>query len=326
MFESIKKRIFPYLITITALSISFIAAYVSVIGLGKLFAGAETIVIIIASILEFSKVIVASILYSYRKTLSFLLKIYLTIALIVLMTITSIGIYGFLSGAYNEVATKTEVIDKEIKVYEIKQNRFIETRNNLLLEKQQIDESINLLREGLSNNKTQYKDKETGQIITTTSSSNRKSLESQLEQANKDKELISIKLESITDSISKNELKIFEIQSKSDLSKELGSLKYISKITGKDMDYVVNLLMLLLIFVFDPLAICLVIVSNFTFENLNVSSNSIYEEPIIQSSTLNDEEHEHKEEINLNNNDEIIPNMENLSSFRKNKLKQNKDK
>lgn len=326
MLESIKKRIFPYLITLTALSISFIAAYVSVIGLGKLFAGAEIIIMIIASVLEFSKVIIASILYSYRKTLAFLLKIYLTIALIVLMGITSIGIYGFLSGAYSEVATKTEVIDKEIKVYEIKQNRFIETRNNIIIEKQQIDESINSLRDGLANNKTQHKDKETGQILTTSSSSNRKVLETQLNEALEDKEEISLKLEAITDSISNNELKIFEIQSQSELSKELGPLKYISKITGRSMDSIVNWLMILLIFVFDPLAICLVLVSNFTFEQLKpitqIEQKEITEKEIEENSIETKEIIPEQTIINSQESSNIIlPNNYNdLSSYRKRKI------
>lgn len=268
MIQKIRERIFPYLITITALAISFIAAYVSVIGLSKLFVGAETTILIIASILEFSKVIIASILYSYRKTLALLLKIYLIIALVVLMTITSVGIYGFLSGAYSETSSRTEQVDKELKIYEVKNNRFIDTRNNLIGEKQFLDESINSLRNGLSNNKTQYKDRETGEIITTTSSSNRKSLEQQLATTISSKGEIELKIQNITDSISKNELKILEIESKSELSKELGPLKYISKITGREMDSVVNWLMILLMIVFDPLAICLVITSNFTFEQL----------------------------------------------------------
>lgn len=325
MLEKIKERIFPYLITLTALSISFIAAYVSVIGLSQLFSGAAEVVIVITSILEFSKVIIASVLYSYRKVLSWLLKIYLIIALVILMTITSIGIYGFLSSGYSETTSKMEVVSKETQIYKIKNTRFIETRDLLLIEKQSIDNSINSLRDGLANNKTQYKDKETGEIITITSSSNRKSLETQLNQTLLDEEEINLKLENVLDSITKYELKIFEIESKSELSKELGPLKYISKITGKSMDQVVNWLLILLIIVFDPLAICLVITSNFTFEQLKKKYNV---EEIVKTGDWRNPTKEEIETI-IENRDEsnISPSTpldkkipENLSAFRRNRI------
>lgn len=332
MISKIKERLFPYLITITALCISFIAAYVSVIGLSKLFIGAETVVLIIASVLEFSKIIIASVLYSYRKTLAFLLKLYLIIALVILMVITSVGVYGFLSGAYSEVSTKTEIINKELKIYEIKNNRFIDTRNNLIQEKQFLDESINTLRDGLSNNRTQYKDRETGEIITTTSSSNRKSLEQQLNSAILSKENIEFKIEAITDSISKNEFKMFEIESKSDVSKELGPLIYISKITGSEMDEVVNWLIILLMIVFDPLAICLVLTSNHTFEIIHNKEDKNIPSPNPTSPKIEDDiKIEGDENISTPVVDNIIkeniepPLFEGLSTFRKKKLEQNGD-
>ncbi len=318
MFENIKKRIFPSLITLTALSISFIAAYVSVIGLGKLFAGAEVIVMIIASILEFSKIIVASILYSYRKTLSWIFKIYLVLALIVLMTITSIGIYGFLSGAYEVTSSKSEIVNKELSVYKLKNNRFIDSRNILIQEKQTLDNNISSLREGLANNKTQYKDRETGQIITTTSSSNRKSLEQQLNQTLQYRDTISVKIEALTDSITRIEMVVFEKESNSELSQELGPLKYISRITGKEIDEIVNWIMILLIVVFDPLAICLVVVSNFSFEKLNEPKPEEETQPEIIPDNIAPEPIVEETPTPPITNNIILP--DNLSTYRKNQI------
>ena len=100
MLKKIQERIFPFLIATSALSVSASAAFYSVSGLSKLFAGASLAVIIMATTLEASKLVIASLLYQYRKTLPRSLKIYLTGAASILVLITSMGIYGFLSAAY----------------------------------------------------------------------------------------------------------------------------------------------------------------------------------------------------------------------------------
>lgn len=189
------------------------------------------------------------------------------------------GIYGFLSSAYQETSTKYDVIQKEINVLELRKERFIENRTSLFNEKTQLDNGINELRNGLSNNVIQYKDKETGEIITTTSSSTRKVLESQLEEAIERRNDISIKLEAVTDSITNLDIIILNTESNSDISGELGPLKYISELINKPMSEVVNILLLVIIFVFDPLAISLVIAANFLFDNLkNKKDPKIVEE------------------------------------------------
>ena len=108
MLSKIKKGMFPFLIAFSALSVSASAAFYSVSGLSKLFAGASTQVIIMAGSLEFAKLVVASLLYQYWNTINSFLRTYLSIAVFILMVITSGGIYGFLSGAYQETATKSE--------------------------------------------------------------------------------------------------------------------------------------------------------------------------------------------------------------------------
>ena len=146
-----KKRLFPLLIALSALAVSGSAAFYSVFGLSKLFAGASTQVIIMAGSLEFAKLVVASLLYQYWDTINRALKIYLSLACFILILITSGGIYGFLSGAYQETATKSELLDKSLAIINQKQIRFEEQKTDLTLEKTQLNQSISELRISLSN-------------------------------------------------------------------------------------------------------------------------------------------------------------------------------
>jgi len=159
-------------------------------------------------------------------------------------------------------------VDSEIGVLELKKSRFEENRTYYIEEKKQLDQSISDLRNGLSNNVIQYKDKETGEIITTTSSSTRRALQKELDNAVQRRDGISSKLEVVTDSISSLEVKILETSSGAELASELGPLKYLSELTGKPMNEIINILLLVIIFVFDPLAISLVIAANFAFAQL----------------------------------------------------------
>jgi Skp family chaperone for outer membrane proteins len=266
--KELRKFLFPFIVALSALSVSASAAFYSVSGLSKLFAGASLEVLIMASSLEISKLVIASLLYQQWNKLNKLLRFYLSAAAVILVLITSMGIYGFLSAAYQETATKSGIVDKELAVIEMKKERFSENRNYLLDEKKQVDLSITSLREGLSNNVIQYKDPETGEIITTTSSSTRRALQSQLDEATDRRNIISNKLEAVTDSIAELDLKILEVETNSDLAGELGPLKYLSELTQRPMNEIINYLLLVIIFVFDPLAIALVIAANFLFSGL----------------------------------------------------------
>jgi len=266
--KEIQKRIFPFIIALSALSVSLSAAFYSVTGLSKLFAGASFQVLIMASSLEIAKLVIASLLYQYWGELNKFLRGYLTVAAFVLVLITSAGIYGFLSAAYQETAASAGIVDKEVELIDLKKGRFEENRTYYLSEKEALDQSISDLRAGLANNVIQYKDKETGQIITTTSSSTRRALQKELDEAVESRNEISQKLEVVTDSITSLEIKRLDVQSNSEVTAELGPLKYISELTNTPMSKVVNILMLVIIFVFDPLAISLVIAANFAFNRL----------------------------------------------------------
>jgi len=264
-----KKRLFPFLIGLSALAVSGSAAFYSVFGLSKLFAGASMQVIIMAGSLEFAKLVTASLLYQYWDTINKFMRFYLSVAVFVLMVITSGGIYGFLSGAYQETATKSEFLDKSLAVLQTKQNRFEEQKTDLTLEKTQLNTTISDLRTSLSNpTSVSYWDENSQSVITTTSSSTRRALQSELKTTIEDRDNINLKLEAVMDSVMRIDTELLELEIGNEEQRELGPLKYLAETTGKDMGQVVNWFLLLIIFVFDPLAIALVVAANFAFSQI----------------------------------------------------------
>ena len=264
-----KKIILPLLIALSALAVSGSAAFYSVFGLSKLFAGASTQVIIMAGSLEFAKLVCASLLYQYWGVINRWLKYYLSIAVFVLMIITSGGIYGFLSGAYQETATKSEFLDKSLAVLEQKQIRFEENKTDLTLEKTQLNTTISDLRTSLSNpTQVSYYSEDAGQVITTSSTSARKALQKELALTITDRDNINLKLEAVQDSILSLDTQLLDLEINNEEQRELGPLKYLSETTGREMNEVVNWFLLLIIFVFDPLAIAMVVAANFAFAQI----------------------------------------------------------
>ena len=264
-----KKRLFPLLIALSALAVSGSAAFYSVFGLSKLFAGASTQVIIMAGSLEFAKLVVASLLYQYWDTINKVLRAYLAIATFVLMVITSGGIYGFLSGAYQSTATQSELLDKSLMILNQKQVRFQETKEDLNIEKTQINKSISDLRISLSNpQQVSWFDKNSQTVITSTSSSARRALQSELKTTIADRDNINIKIEAVMDSINKTDMALLDKEVSNEAESELGPLKYLAETTGYPMNQVVNWFLLLIIFVFDPLAIALVVAANMAFAQI----------------------------------------------------------
>ena len=262
-----KKYLLPTLIALSALSISAAAAFYSVTGLAKLFAGVETAVIWMASSLEVAKLVVASLLYQYWKKVGWALRFYLTLALLILMAITSAGIYGYLSSGYQDTANKSGVVDKEIALIDNKIKLKTEDKTFTAEQLQQTKQSISQLRSALGNNNQTYKDKN-GNVMVTSSSANRKAYEKQLEYALKDEEKLSNKINTLDSTIAVLSEQKLEKESNAELAGELGPLKYIAKLTGYPMDKIINWFLLIIIFVFDPLAIALVIAANFAFAQL----------------------------------------------------------
>ena len=280
MLGYLKERLFPLLIAFSALSVSASAAFYSVSGLSKLFAGAAFAVIVMAASLEIAKLVIASLLYQYRKTLPIFLKWYLSMACFVLILITSMGIYGFLSAAYQETAAKAGNVDSQIALIETKRDNIKEQLLVYNEEKSSINGAVASLRNGLSNNKIQYTDT-LGNVITTTSRATRNALEKQLDQAIDRQTIINAKVDILNEKLFNYETEIVSVSMSNEVAGELGPLKYLSGLTGIPMDQIINYLLLTIIFVFDPLAIALVIAANFAFAQLQpVTRENLYGEEV----------------------------------------------
>ena len=310
-----KERIFPFVIALSALSVSASAAFYSVFGLAHLFAGASTEVIIMAGALEVAKLVVASLLYQYWDTINKALRAYFIVATFILMVITSGGIYGFLSGAYQETATQSEFLDRQVAIIDQKRTRFIESRDDLKI-------TVKELTTTLANpTQIQYVDKESGQLVTTTSSRQRKLLETQLSEAK-------INLDAVTDSIAVLDVRILDAQIGNESARELGPLKYMATLTGQPMETIVNWFMLLIIFVFDPLAIAMVVAANMAFANIkgvarDPKDYEVYKYPLY---TDKDEKEKSKTERSRVNDEGVVRSSKNPKPTQKQEEIHSEDK
>jgi hypothetical protein len=259
------KRFFPYIVLIAALALASTAAYYSVFGLSKLFSAQATAVIVMASILEASKLVGASMLHRYWNKLSVLMRIYLTTAVFVLMCITSLGIYGFLVSAYQETAYKLQGITAQTETLNLKKQRFETQIESIQNEKTSLNTNITELTTGLSNNVITYKDRD-GNIIRSTSSATRKVLRDQLNQTTARRDTLMNRESALTDSVTNLDMQILDLQLSSDVSAEIGPIKYVAQLTNQPTDSVVNWFILLFIFVFDPMAVILLVAANRIFE------------------------------------------------------------
>lgn len=263
-----KEKLLPWFLLFCAIGLSGTAAYYSVVGLSVVFVGVALPVIIMGGFLELSKIAIATYLHDKWKETYGVLKLYMTVALVTLSLITSLGIYGLLSTGFSTNIAKLEIGQKEVKNIEVKKQRFEEIKNEYQKEKQILDKDISKLRNALSTNTTtQSVDRQTGQVVTRANNANRKSFELQLGLAIENRDKMSGKVDALNDSITALDIKVLELESKEISGNELGTIKYISELTGWGVKKTANIFILILIFVFDPLAITLVIATNQAFKS-----------------------------------------------------------
>ena len=238
---------FSNIVSIIALAIAGTAAYFSVFGLSQLFAGAAVAVIIMASILEIGKVVTTTLLQRYWSVLGKGIRIYLSIGVFILMLITSGGIYGFLSNAYQKTANKLELHDGELSVIDSKIESYEDTKTQKSNRREQL---INL------------REKQEVRIDSAKTYKAKIRVEKTIEDANNEIIKLDRDIDILNDSINVYNTKVLNIKSGSEVVSEIGPLKYLSELTGQPMGSVVNWFILLLIFVFDPLAVMLIIAAN----------------------------------------------------------------
>jgi hypothetical protein len=264
--KTIRKGFFPSLIALSALSVSISAAFYSVTGLSKLFAGASIEVIIMAGSLEAAKLVIASLLYQYWHTLNKYLRTYLSIATVVLILITSMGIYGFLSAAYQDTYRQLSLKDNKTAFITQKKDFYAKDVNRYDQELERISNNISALSNARSQSIQVRDTSVAGGIRTTISTSEIRMAQSRIKTEEENRKLVQAKREVAADSLQKFQFQILELDNNLEVAGELGPLQYLSGLTGMPMDKIINILLLIIIFVFDPLAIALVVAANFAFD------------------------------------------------------------
>ena len=263
--KKIKKGLFPFIIAFSALSVSGSAAFYSVYGLSKLFAGASFEVIIMAGSLEVAKLVTASLLYQYWNNINKLLRTYLTVATIVLVLITSMGIYGFLSAAYQDTYRQLTIKENQTSFLEQKRDFYQLDVTRYDEELKRISNNISTLSNAKSQTIQVRDTSVAGGVRTTISTSELRLASKRIEAEEENRKNVQFKREIAADSLQKYQLQILELENNFDVAGELGPLEYLSGLTGTPMDKIINILLLVIIFVFDPLAISLVVAANFAF-------------------------------------------------------------
>lgn len=263
------------LLFFTAFVLSGIAAYYSVIGLIAIFSAAVIPVAIMGGSLEAAKLVVASWLYRYWKSIPFLMKVYFTSALVILMLITSMGIFGFLSKAHSDQSLVSGDVQAQIALY---------------------DEKIKTARDNIDANRKALKqmDEAVDQVMgrSTTETGADKAVAIRRAQA-KERARLQSEIASEQKTISKlNEERSPIAAEVRKVEAEVGPIKYIAAMVyGNDPDAnsleaAVRWLIILLIAVFDPLAVLMLIAANLTqvkqkeWQSTEAKNEPVKEEPI----------------------------------------------
>lgn len=313
--NSIRKGIFPIIIAISALSVSASAAFYSVSGLSKLFAGAAFEVIIMAGSLEVAKLVIASLLYQYWDTINKALRTYLAIATFILVLITSMGIYGFLSAAYQDTYRQLTVKENQVAFLEQKTDFYGKDVTRYDTELERISNNISTLSNAKATS-IQVRDttSSTG-LRSTVSTAELRLSQKRIEVEEENRKAVQVKREVAADSLQKYQLEILDLENNAEVAGELGPLQYLSGLTGISMDKIINYLLLIIIFVFDPLAISLVVAANFAFANAFPKREEETPIPdVFEDEEWEDEiEEEPIEEIEVNE-PEVVDNKEDFLS------------
>lgn len=300
------KYIFPTLIALSALSVSTSAAFYSVTGLSKLFAGAKLEVTIMAASLEVAKLVIASLLHQYWKDLNKILRTYLSTAVVVLVLITSMGIYGFLTAAYQETYRKLTLKENQIEFLSQKQNFFQQDVDRYDQELERISTNISTLSNAKATS-IQVRDttSSTG-VRNTISTAELRLAQARIETEEKNRRDVQTRRQVAADSLQSYQLKILDVENTMDEAGELGPLQYIANLTGSTMDKVINILLLIIVFVFDPLAISMVVAASFAFKRANTQKR-----PRVQVKKEFDEDHALDQVLN-DIVEDIEPDLEDL--------------
>ena len=250
------------LLGLSALFVAFNAAFFSVTGLSKLFAGASLSVIFMASSLELAKLIVAGYLYNYWEKINKVFRVYLIIGTFILVLITSLGIYGFLTSAFQDTFNVYSVTSKQKSFLQQKEKFWGDDVTRYDKELERISQNITTLSDAKS---TQIQVRDTTSTTgfrTTVSTAELRAAQSRIATEEQNRKEVQSKRQVAADSLQSIQLKILELDTNTEVGSELGPLQYLSGLLNKPMDVIINWFILIIIFVFDPLAVALVVAFN----------------------------------------------------------------
>ena len=300
-----RNWIFIILLSMAALSLGGTAAYFSVYGLTKLFAAAGIGITILAASLEFAKLITVSYVYRFWKNIKKGLRFFYVFAVVFIMLLTSIGIYGFLTGAYQQSANKIQLRDAHIQIADNKRKLFVDQLDRINKSIQNSNDRINTLS-GIRSQQENRLDNLYNQNYVSVAKRTETQItgsDDQIKILNNDITDKMRQTTAINDSIGFYDQRIAELKN-SDISNEIGPYKFVADITGLPIDRIVNIVAILIILVFDPLAIALLIgINQLTFANSPLYKN---EEKKIENTSDNIEPPDNSPPANspLYNNEE----------------------
>lgn len=252
---------FVTILALTAFVIAGAAAYFSVQGIATLYAGAYMSVLIMAGSLEMGKIVATSFLYRYWHKTNVLLKTYILIAIITLMGITSMGIFGFLTAAY-----QTSLI--EYSQAETQQE-FLTSQNAIL--KSEL-ESLNNRVETLNQSRLSQE-----QRLPSMSRTAAKPVYEDIARSAEEIAQTRARMNEIFAEIKALDEQTLQAQKQSGKQKDIGTLKYAAELFNTDINTIVKWFTLSIIFVFDPLAIALILAYNIA-ANRNFKEDDVVEE------------------------------------------------
>lgn len=240
--------LFIILVAFSALFVAGCAAFFSIKGLIVLFSGSSLAIGIMASSLEIGKLVAASFLHTYWKQISFLLRTYLCIAVLTLMGVTSLGIFGFLTGAYQVHSATVGTFESKIEALTIEKTA-VETG---VAEHSERIKSLTTLRQD-----QEQRVKDAGNYKAPREQAYKAIEEANLEIKQKEESLVKDR-----ERIIEIEKDIAELKIAMNTTTDVGSFKFIAAATGSTVDEAVRYFIFALIFVFDPLAVTLVLAWN----------------------------------------------------------------
>jgi len=215
-----------------------------------------------ASSLELAKLITAGYLYNYWEKINKAFRIYLILGTTVLVLITSLGIYGFLTAAFQETFNVYNVSSKEKAFLEQKEEFWAEDVARYDEELKRISQNISTLSNAKATGIQVRDTTSTTGFRNTISTTELRLSQQRIAVEEENRKEVQTKRQVAADSLQSIQLKILDLETDTDVSAELGPLQYLSGLLDKPMDQIINWFILIIIFVFDPLAVALVVAFN----------------------------------------------------------------